>query len=170
MFCYDERFESIALLEMKRMIDRLKRFFEKRTEAVGQKEGLDPGHDIRVAVCALFVEIGRIDERFTREELDLVLSILKEKYGLSEAHADDLLEEATRELDESIDLWQFARRINTNYSNSEKMEIVEMMWRVVFVDGKMDDHEHYIMNKLKNLLRISHKDLIDAKLKVSRQG
>jgi uncharacterized tellurite resistance protein B-like protein len=48
------------------------------------------------------------------------------------------------------------------------MEIVEMMWRVVFVDGKMDDHEHYIMSKLKNLLRISHKDLIDAKLKITR--
>lgn len=150
------------------MIDRLKKFFEKGPDAVGKKEGCDPGHDIRVAVCALFVEIGRIDETFTREELDLVLSILKDKYGLSEAHADDLLEEATRELDESIDLWQFAKRINANYSNSEKMEIVEMMWRVVFVDGKMDDHEHYIMSKLKNLLRISHKDLIDAKLKITR--
>jgi uncharacterized tellurite resistance protein B-like protein len=150
------------------MIDRLKQFFEKRPEAVGQKEGRDPKYDPRVAVCALFVEIGRIDEAFTREELDLVLSILKDTYGLSEAHADDLLAEATRELDESIDLWQFAKRINTNYSNSEKMEIVELMWRIVFVDGKMDDHEHYIMSKLKNLLRISHKDLIDAKLRVSR--
>jgi uncharacterized tellurite resistance protein B-like protein len=150
------------------MIDRLKQFFEKRPEAVGKKEGRDPKYDPRVAVCALFVEIGRIDEAFTREELDLVLSILKDKYGLSEAHADDLLAEATRELDESIDLWQFAKRINTNYSNSEKMEIVELMWRIVFVDGKMDDHEHYIMSKLKNLLRISHKDLIDAKLRVSR--
>jgi len=150
------------------MIDRLKQFFEKRPEAVGQKEGRDPKYDTRVAVCALFVEIGRIDEAFTREELDLVLSILKDTYGLSEAHADDLLADATRELDESIDLWQFAKRINTNYSNSEKMEIVELMWRIVFVDGKMDDHEHYIMSKLKNLLRISHKDLIDAKLRVSR--
>ena len=150
------------------MIGRLKKFFEKSPDSVINRNGRDPEHDIRVAVCALFVEIGRIDDEFTREELDSILRILKEKYGLSEEHADDLIEEATRELDESIDLWQFAKLINSNYSNTEKMEMVELMWRIVYVDGKMDDHEHYIMSKLKNLLRISHKDLIDAKLKVSR--
>ena len=150
------------------MIGRLKKFFEKSPDSVRNRNGRDPEHDIRVAVCALFVEIGRIDDEFTREELDSILRILKEKYGLSEEHADDLIEEATRELDESIDLWQFAKLINSNYSNTEKMEMVELMWRIVYVDGRMDDHEHYIMSKLKNLLRISHKDLIDAKLKVSR--
>ena len=150
------------------MIGRLKKFFEKSSDSGGQKNGLDQQHDTRVAVCALFVEIGRIDDEFTQEELDSILRILKEKYGLSKEPADDLIDEATRELDESIDLWQFAKLINSNYSNTEKMEIVELMWRIVYVDGKMDDHEHYIMNKLKNLLRISHKDLIDAKLKVSR--
>jgi uncharacterized tellurite resistance protein B-like protein len=40
---------------------------------------------------------------------------------------------------------------------------------MVFVDGKMDEYEHYLMNKLKNLLRLSHEQLIDAKLKVMRK-
>lgn len=30
----------------------------------------------------------------------------------------------------------------------------------------IDEHEHYLMNKLSNLLRLSHKQVIDAKLKV----
>ena len=30
----------------------------------------------------------------------------------------------------------------------------------------MDEHEHYLMNKLSNLLRLSHTQLIDGKLKV----
>jgi uncharacterized tellurite resistance protein B-like protein len=37
---------------------------------------------------------------------------------------------------------------------------------MVYVDGKMDKYEHYLMNKLKNLLRLSQGQLIDAKLKV----
>jgi uncharacterized tellurite resistance protein B-like protein len=37
---------------------------------------------------------------------------------------------------------------------------------MVYVDGKMDAYEHYLMNKLKNLLRLSHDQLIGAKLKV----
>jgi len=78
--------------------------------------------------------------------------------------------EADRELDESVDLWQFAGLINQNYSVDEKIEIIETLWRMVFVDGKMDQYEHYLMNKLKNLLRLSQKQLIDAKLKVLHSG
>jgi len=91
---------------------------------------------------------------------------LKETYGLSQEHADALLAEADKELDESVDLWQFARLINENYSVDEKIEIIETLWQMVFVDGKMDQYEHYLMNKLKNLLRLSHDQLIKAKLKV----
>ena len=148
------------------MLDIVKRFFSKVTEDGSKTTDQKTDHDVRVAICALFVEISRIDEKFTQEEMDTLLSILKEKYGLSPDHADALIAEADRELKESVDLWQFARLINENYSNEEKIEIIETLWRIVYVDGKMDQYEHYLMNKLKNLLRLSHNQLIDAKLKV----
>jgi uncharacterized tellurite resistance protein B-like protein len=131
-----------------------------------KKDGRKSEHAIRVATCALFVEMARIDGRFTPAETDMILSILQEKYGLSREHADALMAEADKELEQSVDLWQFAKLINENYSIDEKMEIIETLWRMVFVDGKMDRYEHYLMNKLKNLLRLSHDQLIEAKLKV----
>ena len=151
------------------MIDKLKRFFGK-PQAKKFKDGIPASeHDVRVAVCALFVEMARIDQRFTQTEMETILSILKAKYGLSEEHADALVAEADRELEQSVDLWQFAGLINENYSTQEKIEIIEILWQMVFVDGKMDEYEHYLMNKLKNLLRLSHDQLIDAKLKVLHQ-
>jgi len=152
------------------MLDIVKRFFSKTGADSSNTANQTTGHDLRVATCALFVEMARIDGAFTEEEMQTVLSILKEKYGLSREHADALIEEADKELDESVDLWQFARLINENYSNDEKIEIVETLWRIVYVDGKMDQYEHYLMNKLKNLLRLSHNQLIDAKLKVKHSG
>ena len=74
--------------------------------------------------------------------------------------------EAEKELVESVDLWQFARLINENYSREEKIAIIEVLWKVVFVDGKMDKYEDYLMHKMVKLLRLSHKELIDAKLKI----
>lgn len=148
------------------MLDIVKRFFGKEKEGSFDASGQETGHDIHVATCALLVEIARIDGTFTKEELETVFSILKEKYGLSREHADALIAEAEKQLEESVDLWQFARLINENYSNEEKMEIIETLWKIVYVDGKMDQYEHYLMNKLKNLLRVSHNQLIDAKLKV----
>ena len=148
------------------MLDIVKRFFSKAAEDKSETTDQKTDHDICVATCALFVEIARIDEKFTQEEMEKLLSILKEEYGLSQEHADALIAEAEKELEESVDLWQFAKLINENYSNEEKIEIIEFLWRIVYVDGKMDQYEHYLMNKLKNLLRLSHDQLIGAKLKV----
>ena len=148
------------------MLSSIKRFFGKPDQK-GKNAGEETQeHDIRVATCALLVELARIDEKFTQAEMNAILSILKDKYGLAGEHADALIAEAEKELDNSVDLWQFASLINQNYSNQEKIEIIETLWQVVYVDGKMDDYEHYLMSKLKNLLRLSHNQLIDAKLKV----
>ena len=148
------------------MLDAIKRFFSKELAEDSKNAGRTTTHDARVATCALFVEMARIDEKFTQTEIDTIISILKDKYGLSQDHANALLAEADWELEQSVDLWQFARLINDNYSVDEKIEIIETLWQMVFVDGKMDRYEHYLMNKLKNLLRLSHDQLIRAKLKV----
>jgi uncharacterized tellurite resistance protein B-like protein len=148
------------------MIDIVKRFFSNATAEVSKDANQKTEHDLRVATCALFLEMARIDETFTQEEMNTILTILKEKYGLSQEHADALAAEADKELAESVDLWRFARLINENYTIDEKIKIIEILWQMVYVDGKMDKYEHYLMNKLKNLLRLSHDQLIDAKLKV----
>ena len=148
------------------MLAKIKHFFDKTTAVQSENRNRNPEHDIHVATCALLVEIARIDKTFTEEEMEMVLAILKEKYGLSKEHADALIMEADRELNDSVDLWQFAKLINENYTRGEKMDIIETLWRIVYVDGKMDQYEHYLMNKMKNLLRLSHNQLIEAKLKV----
>jgi uncharacterized tellurite resistance protein B-like protein len=148
------------------VLDIVKRFFNKVTAEFSEDPNQSTAHDIRVATCALFVEIARIDEKFTDAEMEKILSILKEKYGLSPDHASALIAEAEKELEKSVDLWQFAKLINENYSNEEKIEIIETLWRIVYVDGEMDGYEHYLMDKLQNLLRLSHDQLIAAKLKV----
>ena len=148
------------------MLDMVKRFFSKTAEDSSRKNNQKTDHDIRVATCALLVEIARIDEEFTQQEMETMVLILQEKYGLSKEYADALIVEAEKELEQSIDLWQFTNLINTNYTNEEKIEIIETLWRIVYVDGKMDKYEHYLMNKLQNLFRLSHEQLIHAKLKV----
>ena len=148
------------------MIDAVKKFFNKANADISRDANQNAVHDIRVATCALFVEIARIDEKFTDEEMETILIILKQKYGLSQDHADALVAEAERELEKSVDLWQFTNLINENYSNEEKIKIIETLWHIVYVDGKMDQYEHYLMNKLQNLLRLTHDQLITAKLKV----
>jgi uncharacterized tellurite resistance protein B-like protein len=152
------------------MLARIRQFFGKTTDDRSQAVEQKTGYNILVAICALFVEMASIDGKFTPAELQTVISILKEKYGLSQEDADALVAEAERELKESVDLWQFATLINENYASAEKIELIETLWRIVYVDGRMDRYEHYLMNKLNKLLRLSHRQLIEAKLKVMRSS
>lgn len=148
------------------MLDIFKRLFSANAENGKTPADPDNERDVVLAVCALFLEMGRIDETFTEQELAHVLSILTNKYGLSSEHAEALIDEADRELKESVDLWQFARVINDRCSVAKKENLIERLWQIVYIDGKMDQYEHYLMNRLSKLLRLSHKQLIDAKLKV----
>jgi uncharacterized tellurite resistance protein B-like protein len=122
-------------------------------------------HDVRVAACALFIEMASIDGEFTPAELDGIISILKREFDLSEEYARQLIDKAKEDLDGSTDLWQFTNLINENFSNDEKIHVVELLWQIVYTDGKLDKHEDYLVHKLAKMLRLTHSQLINAKLK-----
>ena len=148
----------------------MKRFFEGRQRENSTVRETQSDHDIRIATCALFLEIAGIDGEFSKEERHQILSVLKTNYQLSDEYAAELIEAAQEELDRSIDLWHFTNLINQHYSEEERVQIVEMVWRIVYVDGRLDKHEDYLMHKLSKLLRLSHGQLIDAKMKVLHEG
>ena len=152
------------------MRDLVKRFFNKMEPNKEGAANKDTDHDVRVATCALFLEMAKIDETFTQQEMEKILSILQEKYELSPEHANALVEAADEELKGSIDYWHFTNLINKNYSTDEKIEIIHTLWQIVYVDGKMDKYEHHLMHTLSTLLRLTHQQLIDAKLSVIRGG
>jgi len=152
------------------MIDLVKKFFSKSQKNAAGEEGDDESHDVRVATCALMLEMAQVDGKFDASERDHIIQVLKNDYDLPDGYAAELLEASKKELEESIDLWRFTNLINQNYALEEKIQIIEMIWRLAYRDGILDKHEDYLAHKLANLLRLSHKQLIDAKLRVTRGG
>jgi len=148
------------------MIDLLKKFFAKTTREASADRKVQTSHDVRIATCALLLEMANIDGEFSELEKESIVEVLKNNYQLSAEHAAALMKAAEDELEKSIDLWQFAKHINENYSNEEKIKVIETVWQVIYTDGILDKHEDYLVHKLAKLLRLSHKQLIDAKLKV----
>lgn len=148
------------------MIDMVKKFFGKNEPDGSSQADTENSHDIRVAACAILLEMGKIDGEFDPKEQEDIVSLLKRDFGLSDEHAAELMGASQKELDGSIDLWSFTHLINENYSTEEKIRVMEMLWAVVYADGVLDQHEDYLVHKLAKLLRISHKEMINAKLKI----
>jgi uncharacterized tellurite resistance protein B-like protein len=124
--------------------------------------------NVHLAACAVFLEMAHIDNEFDERERDHILHVFETEYDLS---PDDVVElkKASREaLSRSKDYWKFTNVINQHFSNEEKFRLVELLWQLVYADGHMDEHENYLMHKLGKLLKMPHRDLIDAKLRVLR--
>jgi len=152
------------------MIDLVKKFFTKRSHDDSSNQRGQRPHDIRIATCALLLEMSNIDGEFSALERESIISIMKRNFDLSDEHATTLLEASNEELKGSIDIWQFTNLINQNYSIEEKIRVVEIVWDVVYADGKLEKHEDYLVHKLATLLRLTHKQLIEAKLKMKKSG
>jgi uncharacterized tellurite resistance protein B-like protein len=146
------------------VIDLLKKYFGADSSGATQPGAAD--HDIRVATCALFVEMANIDGEFAEAERNDIVRMLTGEYGLSDDDANELMRLAHKELDGSIDLWRFTNLVNQNYSKEEKIQIVELIWRLVYADGHLSEHENYLIHKMGKMLRLSHRELINAKLAV----
>jgi uncharacterized tellurite resistance protein B-like protein len=147
------------------MFDGVRRLLVKNRTTRPQDDEKAQYRHIHVAVCALFLEMAHIDGEFSISEQENMISILKKYYDLSDKHVTELMEASKKELEESVDLWQFTNLVNQNYSREEKIRLIEMVWQVVYADQKMDKHEDYLVHKLAKLLRLTHNELIDAKLR-----
>jgi len=150
------------------MLNVMKKFFQQDAapeDKVEIKEE-DRAERIQVATCALLLEVANSDDEFSDIERDNIIQILEKDFELSDEYAKELMELSDKEREESIDLWHFTNLINEHYSIEEKIRIIEMVWKVIYADGKLDKYEDHLAHKLSNLLKLTHEQLIDAKLKV----
>ena len=134
----------------------------------GKEDSSGPGEGarIQVAACAVLLEAAHADYESTDEELDHVLVTIKHTFRLSHEYAEELVELARAEREHAVDLWEFTNAVNGNFSREEKIKVVEAVWRIIFADGEIDKHEDYFVRKLSNLLRLTHREMIGAKLRV----
>ena len=123
----------------------------------------------RIAASVILLEAAHADHECTDDELGHVVETLCSDFDLSRKHAQDILELAHRERSQAIDLFEFTNHINNEFSREEKKAVLEAVWRIIYIDGLLEKHEDHFARKLTHLLRLSHKDMIDAKLKARKQ-
>jgi uncharacterized tellurite resistance protein B-like protein len=144
------------------MLKRLLQIFVAPTD---QAEST-PAERIPLAAAVLLLEVAYTDGDFHQSEQALLGSLLKKHFAVSEESLDELLELAEETRKTSYDLHQFTREINKAFTQLEKERILEAVWQLVYADGRLNHYEEALMRQLGALIGLSHRQLIEAKLKV----
>ena len=121
-----------------------------------------------LAATALMIELSRADNSIDQQEIQTIIAIATETFGLSNAEAADILSEAELKNAEAISLYEFTDTINENFNKAQKYNLIRNIWRVAYADETIDAHEDYLVRKVADLIYVSHADFIKAKHEASK--
>ena len=130
------------------MFDAISRLFQQAPELP------DFRSDPKLAVAALLVHLAGVDGTVKDEERAAVKAVLTDYYGLEEAEVDRLMADATRQANDAVDFYRFTSAL-TALPEEQRIEIIRMMWQVVFADRKNHELEDNMVWRVAELIGVS---------------
>lgn len=133
-------------------------------------KGADPAEqrtkDLRVAVAVLLVEAAHRDEEFGPEEHAVIERLLTEKFALSKDECDQLISASEATTARMVQLHPYTHAIFEQMDPEERIQLIEMLWEVVYADGVLDPEEDALIRKIGGLIYITDRDRMLARKRV----
>ena len=114
------------------------------------------------------IELSRADNSIDQQEIQTIIAIATDTFGLSDDEAAHILSEAKLKNAEAISLYEFTDTINQSFNKEQKYNLIRNIWRVAYADKTIDAHEDYLVRKVADLIYVSHADFIKAKHEASK--
>ena len=153
------------------MFSNLKSAFQKAlSKEINEHENDD--EDIQ-AIIILLLEACQIDGTTEQVEINFIKKLLINKFNFTQVEAEKNINKALKNHEESIEIFSQIKTILDQMDHKERIDVIEMMWGVVLVDGIIDDFEANLMRRMNGLLYVSGIESAEAKeraIKSSQQG
>ena len=115
-------------------------------------------------IAALLIHVAKIDENYDDKEKEIIKKTLIE-LGASSSNIDKLILDASVIEENSNQILNFTREVK-NAPESDKIRIIESLWKIIYSDNNADMYETNLMRRLAGLLYIDAKVMGDLKEKI----
>jgi len=137
------------------MLDRLRSILRGNDQGETARLGRS---DWLLAATALLVEAAHMDDWFDPRERERIQALVVERFGEAAEDAEVLVDEAEAMVQDGAEIWGFARAVKDAFTPDERVQLVEMMWEVVYADGELDDFEANLLRRVAGLIYVSDQD------------
>ncbi|MAU04611.1 MAG: hypothetical protein CMQ06_01855 [Gammaproteobacteria bacterium] len=148
------------------MLNTIRQFFENKLVNNEEEPTSSSIAKTDLACAALLIEVINSDHKLEEQETQAFFSVLQNNLNIPGEDIDELVELAENQAKEATSLYEFTSLINSDYDYSQKVGLIENMWRIAFSDNNLDKYEDHLIRKISDLIYVSHSDFIRAKLKV----
>lgn len=128
--------------------------FDAISKLFAQPPANDGPPDTKLAVATLLVHLASVDGVVTDDERSTISRILTAHFGLESEKVQKLIIDATRRDADSVDFYQFTAALS-RLEESERVEIIRLMWQVVFADGQIHELEDNMVWRVAELIGVS---------------
>ena len=118
-------------------------------------------------IAALLIHVAKIDENYEDKEKEIIKKTLIE-LGAESSNVDSLILNASVIEENSNQILNFTREVK-NAPESNKIRIVECLWKIIYSDNSVDIYEANLMRRLAGLLYIDAKTMGDLKEKIKQE-
>jgi len=122
--------------------------------------------ELHLAAAVLMVEAINLDGEVVEEEIAAVKRLLAGRFSLSETESQDLFAMAQDQHEWSVSLHRYTKTIKDRFSEEERVELIELLWEVVYSDGTLHAHESNLLRRIAGLIYVSDRDRGDARKRV----
>ncbi len=148
------------------MLKAIKNFFDEKIK-IQEPENLE--HSLNLATAALMVEMMLNDGKVHEAEEQVLKKKLQQLFALSSTETSDLFDMAHKEVKDAVSYHQFTTLIAKNFSQPQKIKVIEHLWAVAYADNHLDPYEELMVRKISDLISVSHSDFINAKHRVIKE-
>ncbi|WP_026620067.1 putative tellurite resistance protein B-like protein [Ensifer sp. WSM1721] len=138
------------------MFERFKVFLEELTGSMARIDKDDP----RVAVIGLCFQVMEADGAVRASERRKMRELIKEHYKLDAAALNALVAAGESAESEAIDFYRFTSEIKRHLSEEQRVELVGMLWEIVYADGARSEMEDHAIWRIADLLGVSGRDRV----------
>lgn len=147
------------------MFSSIRSFFSGRLDAGADSPSADR---VRVAACALLLELAHADDEFGEEERARIVRAARDM-GVAEEDLRELMRLADEQRRESVDLFQFTRLVADGFSREERLRLIEAIWGVVYSDGTLTEAENRLARRIAEMLGFQHPEVQAVKDRVAER-
>lgn len=140
------------------MLSRIKAVlqeWEERGAGARRADGVDQLHR---AAAALMIEAGGMDGAVVPAERARIEALLRRRFDLSNEALSSLMASAISIVDDSVELHGFTRALVKQLGHEERVELVEMLWEVVYADGELHPFEANLLRRVAGLLYVTDQE------------
>jgi uncharacterized tellurite resistance protein B-like protein len=122
---------------------------------------------LQLATAALLTRVATVHNEMSQARRAKLHVVLRSHFDLDDPATARLLQESAAVDRSAVDLYHFTHQLNQLLNDESRRRLVQMMWEVVYADGRVNELEDNIIWRAADLLGVTTRQRVELRQQIA---